>query len=197
MCAILRFMKDIEIEIQVKVAGVAKLEDFLKKNAKSKGEKYQKDEYYTPQHRNFIAKKPTNEWLRIRESNSNSVTYKDWHFDSEGKSQYCDEYETDIDDVDQMRKIFASLDIKPIITVEKTRKLWDYKEYEFAIDYVTGLGDFVEIEYKGSDKSIDPKSVTDDMVGLLKQIGCTKIKRNYVGYPYMLLNPDEKVFETV
>lgn len=189
-------MNDVEIEIQVRLTGIKKLQDFLKKNAKFKGEKYQKDEYYTPYHRNFLAKKPTAEWLRIRESDLNSITYKNWHFDSDGKSQFCDEYETGVTDVNQMRKIFTSLNIKPVITVEKTRSIWDYQDYEVAIDYVTGLGDFVEIEYKGHDKSIDPKTVTDDIIKLLKKIGCTKIERNYVGYPYMLLNPDEQVFES-
>lgn len=41
-------MSDKEIEIQVRVKGADKLEAFLKANAKFKGEKYQKDEYYSP-----------------------------------------------------------------------------------------------------------------------------------------------------
>jgi adenylate cyclase class 2 len=196
-CAILRFMNDKEIEIQARISDVKKLESFLKLKAKFKGKKYQKDEYYSPPHRNFLAKKPVVEWLRLRESKLNSVTYKNWHYDKDGKSQFCDEYETDINDINQLRKIFKVLDIKPIIIVEKTRKIWDYKDYEVAIDSVTNLGNFVEIEYKGSDQSASPKSITDGMIKFLKQVGCKKIERNFVGYPFMLLYPEEQVFEEV
>jgi predicted adenylyl cyclase CyaB len=190
-------MSDREIEIQVRVSDVKKLLDFLKTKAKFKGEKYQKDEYYSPAHRNFLAKKPVAEWLRLRESNSNSVTYKNWHYDKNGKSHYCDEYETPVEDISQLRKIFTVLDIKPIVIVEKTRKIWDYNDYEIAIDKITGLGDFVEIEYKGSNESTTPKLITDGMVKFLKEAGCKKIERNFVGYPFMLLYPEDQVFEEV
>ena len=43
-----------------------------------------------------------------------------------------------------MRKIFEALDIKPVITVEKKRRTWNYKDYEIALDSITDLGDFVE-----------------------------------------------------
>lgn len=190
-------MKDVEIEIQVRISKKSKLMDFLANKAEYKGEKYQKDEYFIPQHRNFLDKKPVLEWLRLRESKSNSITYKNWHHDKSGKSNYCDEYETDIVDVEQMRKIFKALDIKPVITVEKTRKIWIYKDYEISIDYITDLGDFVEIEYKSNDINIDPKKITDEMVQLLKRIDCGKIERNYVGYPFMILYPDEAIFDEV
>lgn len=190
-------MKDVEIEIQVRISEKANLMDFLADKADFKGEKYQKDEYFTPQHRNFISKKPVAEWLRLRESKTNSITYKNWHYDKVGKSHYCDEYETDLSNIEQMRNIFKVLDIKPIIAVEKTRKIWTYGDYEISVDQITGLGDFVEIEYKSNDVNTDPKTITDEMVRFLKQIDCGKIERNYVGYPFMLLYPDEVVFEEV
>jgi adenylate cyclase, class 2 len=189
-------MKDVEIEIQVKVSEKSGLQAFLKDNASFVGKSYQKDEYFTPAHRDFVSTKPIAEWLRLRESDKNAITYKNWHYDADGKSQYCDEYETPIDTIEQMRKIFAALDMKPIITVEKTRKAWKYKHYEIALDHVTGLGDFVEIEYKAA-VEVDPKKATDDMIKLLKTAGCGKIERNYVGYPFMLLYPQEVKFETV
>ena len=196
-CAILLSMQDKEIEIQVRVSDVDKLEAFLAKNAKFKGEKYQKDEYYSPSHRDFLAEKPVAEWLRLRESKTNSITYKNWHYDHNGNSHYCDEYETGVDDVEKLRKIFAVLDFRPIIIVEKTRRTWDYADYEVAIDVIMDLGDFVEIEYKGSDKSADPAVVTDGMIKFLKKVGCKKIERNFVGYPFMLLYPKDQVFEEV
>lgn len=191
-------MKDIEIEIQVRISETANLQTFLKNEATFKGENYQKDEYFTPSHRNFINKKPVEEWLRLRESNKNSIVYKNWHYGKNGKSEYCDEYESTVGDTDQLRKIFTALNIKPIITVEKVRRAWQYKNYEIALDQITNLGDFVEIEYKGQiTPAIDPKQITTDMIALLKQIGCGKIERNFVGYPFMLLYPNEVKFEVV
>jgi adenylate cyclase class 2 len=190
-------MKDIEIEIQVRVETTKKLEVFLKKNAKFMGEKYQKDEYFTPPHQDYLASRPVDEWLRIRDSEPSSINYKNWHHGPDGKSDHCDEYETTVEDIDQVRKIFAAIGVKSIAMVEKTRRIWMHNDYEIALDCITGLGDFVEIEYKGVNTSVDPRAVTRDMIKFLKKIGCGKIERNHVGYPYMILFPDEQVFEEV
>jgi len=167
----------------------------LSKNGKQLKKKYQKDEYYVPKHRNFIDKRPVDEWLRLRESKINSITYKKWHYDSEGKSNYCDEYETNVNDIVQMRNIFKAVNMELVITVEKDRSSWLIDDYEVSIDQVEGLGQFVEVEYKGEDANVDPKEVTKDMVKFLKAAGCKKIQRNYLGYPFMILYPKEVEFE--
>jgi len=191
-------MKDIEIEVQLRVSKTDKLIDFLEEEAKLTGEVYQKDEYLMPPHRDFVAVKPVKEWLRLRESGKgSSVNYKNWHYDDSGRSTHCDEYETPVEDVDQMRKIFAAIDIKPLITVEKKRKTYRYNDYEVALDEITDLGSFVEVEYKGEDQNVVPTEVTAGMIAWLKEVDCGVIERNYVGYPFMLLYPDEVTFEVV
>lgn len=190
-------MSNIEIEIQVRIANIDVFLKFLKENAEFTGEKYQKDEYFTPQHRNFVEVKPIEEWLRLRESKNNSVTYKKWHYTAEGKSNYCDEYETAIDDAGQLRKIFEALDFKPAITVEKKRKNWIYKDYEISVDEVTDLGEFVEVEYKGLAKNPDPDLIVKEMANFLRSAGCEKIERNFIGYPYMILFPEQTKFEEI
>ena len=127
---IISIMKDVEIEIQVRISNSELLLKFLSSNAEFKGEKFQKDEYFSPAHRNFLEKKPIEEWLRLRESKENSLTYKNWHYDKSGKGHYCDEYETVLKDIEQTRKIFNVLDIRPIVRVEKTRKIRKYKDCE-------------------------------------------------------------------
>jgi len=185
-------MADTEIEIQVQVDNIGPLLDFLKINGKFQEKRFQIDEYFNPIHRNFLGVRPAVEWLRLRDSNGVfSTTYKKWHVDKEGKSQYADEYETKIENLEQLRKIFSAIDIKPLITVNKERDIWLYKDYEVAIDKIRGLGDFVEIEYKNVNEEIDPKEITFGMVKFLKDLGCGAIKRNYVGYPFMLLYPNE------
>lgn len=187
---------NIEIEIQVNIENSKPLIEFLEKNTVFQKENHQIDEYFSPTHRNFIAIRPVEEWLRLRESNGkNSINYKKWHFDESGKSHYCDEYETKIEDINQLRKILGILDFKPVVKVDKIRKIWIYKDYEIAIDSVKELGDFVEIEYVGKDNQADPEKITGEMVEFLKSTGCGKIKRNYVGYPFQLLFPDEVKLE--
>lgn len=189
-------MKDIEIEIQVRVEKVENLLNFLCKEGKFMVEEYQKDEYFTPAHRNFLEPEQVDEWLRLRKSSKNSVAYKLWHRNAQGKSTYCDEYETEVTDLESMRKIFGVLDIVPIAVVEKNRKMWLYKDWEFAIDLVSGLGDFVEIEYKGK-KIVEPEQVIDDMISFLKKLDVGKIEINQVGYPFLALFGVENQFEEV
>ena len=186
---------DVEIEIQVQVENIKPLEDFLEKNGKLESEKRQLDEYFVPAHRNFLDVRPVSEWLRVRDAgNKYSLNYKNWYFTKDGKSYHCDEFETKIEDPDKMRKILKVLDFKPIVTVDKARKSWLYDDWEISLDRIKGLGDFVEIEYKGS-VDVDPEQETRKMVNFLKKLGCGKIKRNYGGYPFHLLFPEEMKFE--
>lgn len=190
-------MKDIEIEIQTRIEHTDKLIDFLVKNAKFTGDNYQKDEYYTPKHRNFLEVSPVAEWLRIRESSKNSFTYKKWHYDKNGRSRYNDEYESVVENIDQLRKVFLALDFSLLATVEKKRRTWRYKDYEIALDHITDLGDFVEVEYKANKLKDKPENITNAMVQFLKDCGAGRVERNYVGYPFMLLFPNKVVFEEV
>ena len=189
-------MKNIEIEIQVNIENTKPLIDFLEKNAEFKKETRQIDEYFSPAHRNFIGVRPVKEWLRLRDSSGKySINYKNWYFDEDGKSHYCDEYETKVEDIDQIKKILDVLNFKSIVKVDKKRRIWIYKDYEIAVDSVKGLGDFVEIEYIGKEEEVDPKKITEEMIDFLKNLGCGKIKRNYVGYPFQLLFPEEVKYE--
>ena len=189
-------MKNIEIEIQVNIENSKKLIDFLEKNAHFKKESHQTDEYFSPSHRDFTGVRPINEWLRLRDSSGEYwINYKNWHRDKGGKSYHCDEYETKIEDLDQLRKILNVLNFKSLVKVDKIRKIWTYKDYEIAVDSVKGLGDFVEIEYISANEGVDPKKVTAEMINFLKDLGCGKIKRNYVGYPFQLLFPEEVKYE--
>jgi len=189
-------MNGVEIEIQVNIENSKPLIEFLEKNAEFKSEEHQIDEYFSPTHRDFVAVRPVNEWLRLRNSNGKySINYKNWHREKNGKSHYCDEYETEMEDFAQLKNILNVLNFKSLVKVDKVRKIWIHKDYEIAVDFVKGLGDFVEIEYIGKNEKVNPKEITEEMIKFLKNIGCGKIKRNYVGYPFQLLFPTEVKFE--
>lgn len=190
-------MSNIEIEIQVRVEKIKPLLDFLKKNGRFVGESHQVDEYFNAPHKDFVKPRPIEEWLRLRVSNrGNSANYKKWHYDKNGKGLYADEFETVIEDIDKMRNIFISLDFKPLVTVDKERKIWIYKDYEISIDIVKDLGDYVEIEYIGK-KKVDPKQTNKQMIEFLKDTGCGKLEVNHAGYPGQLILGDEVKFETL
>lgn len=187
-------MKDIEIEIQARVESVESLRNFLEQSARFVSEKRQVDEYFIPAHRDFRKAHPVQEWFRLRdEGGAFSMNYKKWHYDEQGIGQYADEFETGIEDREAAGKILEALNFQSIVVVDKTRKKWMYENYEVALDSVEGLGEFVEIEYKGNEE-VDPAEVTRRMVQFLKDRGCGKIELNNGGYPYLLLFPEHAHF---
>ena len=185
-----------EIEIQVQVENSQPLLEFLKEQAVFKYEQRQVDEYFSPKDNDYLKKRPVREWLRLRsEGKVNSINHKYWQDSDDGKTHYCDEHEVQVDDSQSMKKILLALDFRSIVTVDKLRKVWHFKDYEISLDGVKGLGDFIEIEYIGQDETVDPKKVTEGMVDFIKDKKCGEIKRNYRGYPFMLLFSDEVEYE--
>jgi len=190
-------MANQEIEIKVKVSNPALLIQFLQQHATFEGESHQCDAYFSPAHRDFLAKQPIHEWFRLREDSKGcSLNYKCWHYTKEGKSYNCDEYETPVGDRGAVENILKALNFVSLVVVDKNRSTWRFETYEIALDQVEGLGDFVEVEYKGEDKT-DPKAITDAMVRFLREHGCVSIERNYQGYPFLLLFPDRAQYEMV
>ncbi len=181
-------MSNKEIEIRIKVQDSEPLLKFLEKNGSFKSEKYQRDEYFTPAHRNFIKAKPIKEWLRLRkEEGKYSLDYKNWHYGSDGKAFHCDEYEVRFDDLDKARIILKALDFEPLIVVDKKRKTFLFKDYEIAFDCVEGLGDFIEVEYKGKEDVLDTKKIAGEMKDFIEKTGCQILEQDFVGYPFLLL----------
>lgn len=182
----------IEIEIQVQIENSKELLAFLENNARFVDKNRQVDHYYTPSHRDFLKVRPVREWLRLRNSSGKySINYKNWYYDENGRSLYCDEYETSVGDVKQAKMILKAIDAKYLTTVDKLRETWLYKDYEVAIDLIKNLGSFVEIEYKGKNQKQKPAKITQEMILFLKKLNCGKVTRNYVGYPFQLLFPNE------
>lgn len=186
-----------EIEIQVQLEKIRPLMDFLLKNAKLVGETTQIDRYFTPAHRQFLDKYPVSEWLRLRNAGGKfTINYKNWQYNESGKGLYADEFESIVENIEQMEKIFRFLDMKEVAVVHKeSRQTWLYGEYEIVIDKIKGLGTFVELEYSGTDKETDHEKITSEMIKFLKDLGCGKITQNHNGYPYILLFPEKVKYE--
>lgn len=186
-------MQEHEIEIQVQVERTEGLLTLLEQQGDCVGETRQIDEYFVPAHRDFLARQPIEEWLRLRTTDTgSSLNYKKWHFDSEGKGLYADEYETKVENIEAGRRILFAIDARPIITVDKLRKSWNYKDYEISIDTVKGLGEFVEVEYKGGESVSTHADITQAMIKFLKDSSCGTLILNHTGYPALLLGRKEK-----
>src|SRR3989344_3134014 len=188
-------MNNLEIEIQVRPEKIEPLLVFLKQEGKFLSENHQIDDYFVPPHRDFLKERPLREWLRLRDADGTySVNYKNWHYDEQGKSlHWADEFESPIENSEAMRNIFTALNFKQVVTVDKKRQIWIYKDYEIAIDAVLGLKETIEIEYKG--KGMDKEKIVKEMIAFLKDIGCGILEIGNDGYPFQLLFPDEARFE--
>ena len=180
-------MKDIEVELKFPLLNALAVIRKLNKLAKVKRKKeYQKDTYFIPKHRNFLKVKPILEWLRIRESkNSSSINYKNWHQDKDRKSVWCDEYESQVKDIESLKKIFQALDIKEIIVVEKFRDTWQYKQAEIAVDKVSNLGTFIELEAKGEFQDVNAAKLYLEQ--LLLELDAKVGSQDFLGYPFHML----------
>lgn len=177
-----------EIEIKVRVEDSSALLGFLKEKGEFKGEKHQVDAYYTPAHRNFLDQAPVKEWFRLRQEGSEqSINYKNWHINDDGSTYHCDEYEVNVDDLEKTKLIFDALNFKPLIVVDKTRRIFIYNDFEVELDTVKDLGDYIEVEYKGKNTTATPKEITDSMVNFIESNGAKILERDFSGYPFLLL----------
>jgi len=179
--------KDIEIEIKLPLKNPDELKKFLNKNASLVSENvYQKDSYYIPVHRDFLAVKYPFEWLRLRKSKKGMfITYKHFFPENVKKTNYCDEFETRIDNFEAIEKMFKSLDFKEAVVIEKSRTAWIFEEVEIVIDEVTGLGFYIELEATGHFEN--PKDGKEYLYKVLKKLSAEVGEEDIRGYPYRIL----------
>jgi adenylate cyclase, class 2 len=182
-------MKNIEIEIKVQVEKnvFENFKSYLSKNAEFIKSSEQSDEYFTPSHRNFVEPAFPFEWLSIRERNNHAIlNYKHWYPENEEKSTHCDEFEVELSDAENMRKIFNSLNIETMVKVVKKREIYNHKgEFEICLDEVDELGYFIEIEVKKEFGSIE--TANKKLIDFATEMGIDVSKRNYRGYPFLLM----------
>jgi adenylate cyclase class IV len=82
-------------------------------------------------------------------------------------------------------KIFGVLDIKPIIVVNKKRKLFTYQWVEIAVDEVDELWWFIEFEAKWEFTSIE--AARDHLYKIAEDMWTQLDVQDKKGYPYVLL----------
>lgn len=133
---------NLELEVKLKVDELEsnRILKLIKKDSVYLGKEEHNAVYYESTLRKF-----DKEYLRIRKENNLYVlNYKK----SEDKN-LCEEYETIIDNVENMNSILKHLDLTKKAEINKTRQKYLYKQkYEFSFDTVQDIGKFIEIEVK-------------------------------------------------
>ena len=142
---------NIEVEIKVKIDNFEEIKEKVSKIGKLVKSINQIDDYYVPCHRDFFAKKPhPTEWLRIRTNPDKIIFEYDRSINKkeDGEQDCAEEYETEISNVEELKKILEFLDFKKVVTIEKQREYWMCGDIEVALDNIKGLGYFIEAEAK-------------------------------------------------
>lgn len=144
-------INNIEIEVKIKV----NKDDFqrLKNNIDKVSEKKKKekhiDTYYYPLKKKgyFDTEIYPYKWIRIREFSEKSILTFKHHFpEGKKKHNYCNEYETVINNKESMDVILKELGLVQTIKVIKERETFIFKNIEISFDIVDKLGYFVEFE---------------------------------------------------
>jgi adenylate cyclase class 2 len=186
---------NVEVEIKIRVDNLREIREKVSELGKLIKSIEQIDDYYIPCHRDFFANKPHPiEWLRIR-TNPDRVIFeydKSINIKEDGDQEYAEEYETNVSNPEELKKILAFLDFKKIVTVEKQREYWVCGNLEIALDDIKGLGYFVEVEAKGDFGST--AEARRECISFLKELGIKDVEGNYIkkGYPVLLLEENEK-----
>ena len=186
---------NIEVEIKVKIDNFEEIKSKVTKIGNLIKSIKQIDDYYVPFHRDFFARKPhPAEWLRSRTNPEKVVFEYDLSINPKenGDHDYAEEYETEIKDPEEFKKILGFLDFKKYLTVEKQREYWMCGDIEVALDQVKDLGYFIEAEAKGDFK--DEKEARKACSDFLESLGIDNIEENSIktGYPELLSLENKK-----
>ncbi len=180
---------DIEVEIKIPLdkSTFLSVQEKLKQIATFVKSAQEIDDYYTPAHKNFLEPQYPFEWLRIRQKAGKTIlTYKHFHPENVKDTTHCDEFETEVSSPEQLNKIFSSLNLKKLITVDKKRETYRFSdEFDIALDTVEELGNYIEIEAIKDFSSID--ATREKLYEMAKTLGITISKEDKRGYPYILM----------
>lgn len=181
---------NVEVEIKIEINNFEEIKAKVASRGKLIKSIKQVDDYFIPTHRDFFAQKPhPTEWLRIRTNPDKVILEYDKSINKKenGEQECAEEYETEISNPEEFRKIFNFLDFKKIVTVDKQREYWDCGDLEIALDKIEGLGSFIEVEAKGNFEST--AEAKQACLNFLDELGIKNAESVQInkGYPVLLL----------
>ncbi len=180
-----------EVEIKLIVKNPVKIEKQLLRMGKFIKSKKQVDKYFTSPQKDFFAKKPTIEYLRVRyEDKKNHLNYSFCHLNKDNSLISTDEFETVIERPEIVEQILKKIGMICKVTVIKTRKYFEIKNFEVTLDHIDKLGDFLEIEAKKDFGSIN--KTKQACIQLLEKLNIEYERCPEMGYPDMLIEKAKK-----
>ncbi len=174
-----------EVEIKIKVENLEELEKkLIAKGLTISKEVFQHDVVYSRNNESVASKsKEGHTVIRIRKQDRvSTLTLK---YQKSGELD-CLEYESVVENPDQVHEMLRILGWNPEIEVKKLRKKGKLGEYEICLDKVEGLGTFVELEKLAAD-DIDPEPVREELFNVLESFGLSRENNMIHGYDTQLL----------
>lgn len=185
-----------EVEVKVKASHGPVRSRLAESDATHTDTVEQTDTYYDAPHREF---ETTDEALRIRTERTPDaettmlLTYKGPRVDDASKTRT--EIETGVTSHIRMNEILESLGFSPVATVEKTRERYAIGEYTVALDAVTGLGAFVEVETEieapDPERADAIETAREGALSILRDLGLDPDDQIRTAYLGLLLNNQE------
>ncbi len=160
----------VELEVKYKLHDVELVKLKLKQmGARLKSIVKEEDYYFNHPCRDF---KVTDEALRVRVKSNGELelTYKGPRKSNRTKLRE----EVNVKVIGPLSSILAFLSFlgfKHVYTLRKIREIYEVSDYTITIDYVEGLGSFIEIEYRGSKDNL--REIEDDLLRFARSLGLT------------------------
>lgn len=181
---------NIEVEIRSIVGAPEQVKKRLSEKFPLIKEKQQTDYYFSHPSRNFYAKQELREYLRVRtEKGKQSLEYHKAHLQN-GYKTHSEEFEVKIEDAEKTKEILEQLGFRPLVTVSKTRLAFDCGDFEADLDFIDGLGCFLEIEAKKDFGGV--KKTEQKCVEFLESLGIPFVPSPEKGYPDLLMEKQSK-----
>jgi adenylate cyclase class 2 len=179
------------VEVEIKIPVTKELFEKIKKSLERKAElvsvSRDVDKYFNAPHRNFLDKTPTEEFLRVRiKKDTFLFTYKHGYWNNKLEHTHSDEFETKVENSEQLEKILNVLNFENILQIDKKREVYRAKGgFEVSLDKVKGLGYFIEIESEKSFGSIN--KTMEAIYTFARSIGLDPTKRDSMGYVSLMM----------
>jgi len=179
-----------EVEILVEVLDSQDLVLNKLKKFKSKGARKIIDLYfYHPEKENMqvMNKRYPTEWLRLRKMGDKQyLAYKLDYFEG-SKWLYSDEHETEISDIEAMKKILSSLGFKKLLELKIQKETFLTDDYEIDLEDVENLGLFLEVERLNLNDSEDVTKVKKEIQQFIDDLSIKVSEELNFGKPELML----------
>lgn len=145
--------------------------------------------YYDPLRYNLLPYKDNKLYSSFRLRNKNDkyyLTYKNDNY-SNGIWVYSDEYETEVSNYENIKKIIYNLGLKPLLTLNSKKLYYSYKNYEVTLEIVDDLGIFLEVELKLEITKSEVNYYKKEINNFISNLGITVTKELNSGKPELYI----------